>query len=73
MKVLKKSFSLVATVLLFTTLMTSCGSTRTAGCPGQDRPSFRGGYGMTTPTIKEFQALPADKKSSTLYNVNTIS
>jgi hypothetical protein len=73
MKFLKKSFALVATFLLFTVLMTSCGSTRATGCPGQDRPSFRGRYGMTHPTTTEFQARQSDKESSTLYNVNKIS
>ena len=41
--------------------MISCGSSHHAGCPGQDRPSFRG-YGMNDSQMYDFHMLPSDKK-----------
>ncbi len=72
MKSLMKSFALFVAVLFITSLTVSCGSAH-YGCPGQDRPSFRGGYGMTNPTMNDFQALPADKKTTSTAYINTMS
>lgn len=63
MKNLKKSFPFFATVVLFGALMTSCGGSHQAGCPGKDRPSYRG-YGMTEPAMNNFQTLPAAEKAN---------
>ncbi len=69
MKNLKKSFPLFATIVLFGALMTSCGGSHQAGCPGKDRPSYRG-YSMTQP-MKDFKNLPADKKDVKICSEET--
>ncbi|MCH2021005.1 MAG: hypothetical protein MK207_00890 [Saprospiraceae bacterium] len=69
MKNLKNIFSLLLTTALFTFLMTSCGSSHHAGCPGKDRPSFRG-YGMTAPKMHNFEVLPSEKTNE-LYTCDS--
>ena len=72
MKLLKKSITLFTAIVLFLAFITSCTSNRQVGCPGQDRPSFRGSHGMITPLNKEFNTLPIEKKA-TSYSINTMT
>ena len=71
MKSLKKSIALFVVVLFISSALTSCASAH-YGCPGQDRPSFRGGYGMTFPGMNKNQVLPSIKKEVT-SDINTMS
>ena len=64
MKIIKKSSSFFAIVMLISLLLTSCGAAHHAGCPGQDRPSFKSAYGTSTPTMYEFKVVKSDKKSN---------
>lgn len=45
MKVLRKASIIIMTLLFISLFIASCGSTHKYGCPGKDRPSFRGGLG----------------------------
>ena len=54
MKNQKNSLSLLLSVVLLAALTSSCGSSSYhSGCPGKDRPSYRG-YGMTAPQMHDF-------------------
>jgi len=51
MKILKKSATIVVLFALISLFVTSCGSAKKYGCPGQDRPSFRGVFGSIEHSI----------------------
>ena len=54
MKNYKNSLSLFSSIVLLAALASSCGSSSYhSGCPGKDRPSYRG-YGMTAPKMHDF-------------------
>lgn len=58
MKNTKNILNLFVAVVLLGALATSCGSSSYhSGCPGKDRPSYRG-YGMTEPAQYDFQVNP---------------
>jgi hypothetical protein len=63
MVIFKKSSYLFAIVMLISLLLTSCGAAHHAGCPGQDRPSFKSAYSPSIPTIYKFKVVKSDKKS----------
>ena len=71
MQNLRKSIVLLAIATVVSASMTSCASQQRYGCPGKDRPSFRGGYGMTTPANP---VLHLDSKTNqNLYNPSSMS
>ncbi len=53
MKNQQNSLSLLLSVVLLAALTSSCGSSYHSGCPGKDRPSYRG-YGMRAPQMHDF-------------------
>ncbi len=54
----KRAYTFMVAVVLLGALATSCGSSSYhSGCPGKDRPSYRG-YGMTAPNMQDFKVNP---------------
>jgi hypothetical protein len=54
MKNQRNSLSLLLSVVLLAALTSSCGSSSYhSGCPGKDRPSYRG-YGVSAPQMHDF-------------------
>lgn len=64
MKIIKKSSCQVTTIAFLSLLLTSCGAANHAGCPGQDRPSFKSAYDPSMPAMYEFYVLQTAKKSN---------